>query len=156
AVAAVPRAMPRAEEIGLDFRVLLFALLISVAAGVLFGLAPAFKGAGSNVGSELKESGRGFAAGRSGAQSAFLVGEMAMALILLIGAGLMIRSLFHLWGLDTGYNPHNVMTFDLNGPESIKHQPADNVRSAYRQIHEQLRSIPGLEASSFSGGALPM
>jgi predicted permease len=156
AVAAVPRSMPRAEEIGLDFRVLLFALLISVAAGVVFGLAPAFKGAGSNVGGELKESGRGFAAGRSRAQSAFVMGEMAMALVLLIGAGLMIRSLFHLWGLDTGYNPHNVMTFDLNGPESIKHQTADSIRSAYRQIHEQLRSVPGLVASSFSGGALPM
>ena len=156
AVAAVPRTMPRAEEIGLDFRVLMFALLISVAAGVVFGLAPAFKGVGSNVGSELKESGRGFAASRSRAQSAFVMGEMAMALVLLIGAGLMIRSLFHLWGLDTGYNPHNVMTFDLNGAESLKHQPADTVRSAYRQIREQLRSVPGLEASSFSQGALPM
>jgi predicted permease len=156
AVAAVPRSMPRAEEIGLDPRVLLFTLLISVLAGVVFGLAPAFKTAATNVGAELKESGRGFAAARSRAQSAFVVGEMAMALILLIGAGLMIRTLFHLWGLDTGYNPHNVMTFAVSGPASFKHQPADAIRAAYRQIREKVTSTPGVEGASFSWGSHPM
>ncbi len=156
AIAAVPRSMPRAEEIGLDPRVLLFTLLVSVLAGVVFGLAPAWKTARANLGGELKESGRGLAAARSRAQAIFVVGEMAMALVLLIGAGLMVRTLFQLWGLDPGFNPRNVLTFETSGPASFKQQPADAIRAAYRQIHEKLVTMPGIEAASFSWGAHPM
>ena len=157
AVAAVPRSMPRAEEIGLDPRVLLFTLLISVLAGVVFGLAPAWKTATANVSGELKESGRGAVGARSRAQNAFVVGEMAMALVLLIGAGLMVRSLFHLWGLDTGFDAHNVMTFDTSSsPATYKQQPVDALRAAYRQVHAQLASTPGVEGASVSWGAHPM
>jgi hypothetical protein len=99
ALAAMPRMLPRAEEIGLDYRVLLFTLVISVLAGVVFGLAPAWKTAHANLGGTLKETGRGVAGKRSRAQSYFVVGEMAMALVLLIGAGLMLRTLVRLWGL---------------------------------------------------------
>jgi predicted permease len=81
---------------------------------------------------------------------------MAMALVLLIGAGLMIRTLFHLWGLDPGFNPKNVMSFALSGPSSYKSQSPDAIRAAYRQIHDKLASTPGLEAVSFSAGAHPM
>jgi len=156
AVAAVPRTMARAEEIGLDFRVLMFTLLISILAGIIFGLTPAWKTARTNVGGELKESGRGVAGARSRVQTVFVVGEMAMALVLLIGAGLMIRTLFQLWSLDPGFNPRNVMTFDISGPASFKQQPADTVRSAYRQIHDKLVTTPGIEAASFSLAAHPM
>jgi len=156
AVAAVPRSMPRAEEIGLDSRVLLFTLLISVLAGMVFGLAPAWKTAHTNVGGELKESGRGVAGKRSRAQAVFVIGEMAMALVLLVGAGLMIRTLFRLWGLDPGFNPRNVMTFQTSGPAAFKQQPADTIRSAHRQIHDKLATTPGMEAVSFSWGAHPM
>jgi predicted permease len=156
AIAAVPRTMARAEEIGLDLRVLLFTLLISVLAGIVFGLAPAWKTARADVGGTLKESGRGVAGARSRAQSVFVVGEMAMALVLLIGAGLMIRTLFQLWGLDPGFNPRNVMTFETSGPASFKQQPPDAIRSAYRQIHDKLAATPGIEAVSFSWGAHPM
>jgi predicted permease len=156
ALAAVPRTLPRAEDIGLDVRVLLFTFVLSIVAGIVFGLAPAWKASRSSLGGTLSESGRGVAGRRGGAQSAFVVGEMAMALVLLIGAGLMIRTLFHLWGLDPGFNPKNVQTFSLSGPASYKTQPADAIRAAYRQVHDKLASVPGVEAVSFSEGAHPM
>ena len=156
ALAAVPRALPRSEDIGLDPRVLLFTLAISVLAGIVFGMAPAWKAARGSLGGTLSESGRAVAGARGGAQSVFVAGEMAMALVLLIGAGLMIRTLFHLWSLDPGFNPKNVLTFALSGPSSYKAQSADAIRAAYRQIHDKLASTPGVEAASFSWGAHPM
>jgi predicted permease len=156
AIAAVPRTMPRAEEIGLDLHVLFFNFVISLLAGIIFGLTPAWKTARTNVGGELKESGRGVAGKRSRTQAVFVVGEIAMALMLLVGAGLMIRTLFRLWGLDPGYNPRNVMTFSATGPGSFKQQPLDALQAAYRQLHETLATTPGVEAASFNFGAKPM
>ena len=128
----------------------------SLLAGIVFGLAPAWKAAQGSLGGTLRESGRGLAGGRGGAQRLFVVGEMAMALVLLIGAGLMIRSLFQLWGLDPGFNPKNVMTIEVSGPASYKTQSADAIRAAFRQIHDKLASAPGVQAVSFNGGAHPM
>jgi predicted permease len=156
AIAAVPQNMPRAENIGLDPRVLLFTFAISVLAGIIFGLAPAWRLTRSNVGSTLGESGRGVAAARSHTQALFVIGEMAMALVLLIGAGLMIRSLFQLWHLDPGFNPKNVLVFTFSGPESFKNQSADALRSDYREIHSKLASAPGVDSVSFANGATPM
>jgi predicted permease len=156
AIAAVPRSMPRAEEVGLDLRVLLFTFFISILAGIVFGLVPAWKIARANLGGTLSETGRAVAGARSRAQATFVVGELAMAVVLLIGAGLMIRTLVQLWGLDPGYNPRNVMTFELSGPSSFKTQPVPALRSAFRQIHDKLASAPGVESVSFSVGAHPM
>jgi predicted permease len=153
ALAAVPRTLPRSEDIGLDPRVLLFTLAISVLAGIVFGLAPAWKAARGSLGGTLSESGRAVAGARGGAQAIFVIGEMAMALILLIGAGLMIRTLFQLWALDPGFDPKNVMTFELSGPHSYKTQSPDAIRSAFHQIHDKLASSPGDEAVSLSEGA---
>ena len=105
ALAAVPRTLPRAEDIGLDLRVLLFTLALSILAGIIFGLMPAWKASQGSVSRQLIESGRALAGARGSAQSVFVMGEMAMALVLLIGAGLMIRTLVHLWGSDPGFNP---------------------------------------------------
>ena len=156
ALAAVPRTLPRAEDIGLDSRVLLFTLAISILAGVVFGLAPAWKASRGSVGGTLSESGRAVAGSRGGAQSVFVAVEMAMALVLLIGAGLMVRTLVYLWGVDPGFNPKNVLTVELSGPASYKSGSADAIRSAYRQLHDKLASMPGIEAASFSWGAHPM
>src|SRR6478672_463603 len=143
ALAAVPRTLPRSEDIGLDPRVLLFTFALSVLAGIIFGLMPAWKASQGSVSRQLIESGRAVAGARGSAQSAFVIGEMAMALVLLIGAGLMIRTLFHLWGLSPGFNPRNVTTFALSGPSSYKNQSPDAIRAAYRQIHDKLASTPG-------------
>jgi predicted permease len=156
ALAAVPRTLSRSEDIGLDPRVLLFTLLISILAGIIFGLAPAWRTTRASLSGTLSESGRAVAGSRGGAQTVFVVGEMAMAMVLLIGAGLMIRTLFQLWALDPGFNPRNVLTFELSGPSSFKTQPADALRSAYRQIHDKLASAPGVESLSFNVGAHPM
>jgi predicted permease len=156
ALAAVPRTLPRAEDIGLDLRVLLFTFVLSVLAGIIFGLMPAWKAAQGSVSRQLIESGRALAGARGGAQSVFVVGEMAMALILLIGAGLMIRTLVHLWGSDPGFNPKNVLTLELSGPASYKGGSPDAIRSAYRQIQDKLASTPGVKAASLSWGAHPM
>ena len=156
ALAAVPRTLPRAENIGLDVRVLLFTFMVSILSGIVFGLAPAWKAVRSNLSSTLTETGRAVAGPRGGAQTVFVVGEMAMALVLLICAGLMIRTLFQLWGLNPGFNPKNIMTFELSGPSSYKTQPPDAIRAAYRQIHDKLASASGVEAVSFNEGAHPM
>src|SRR2546430_12006713 len=100
--------------------VLLFTLGISMLAGLVFGLAPAWKAVRSSAGGTLSETGRSVVGARSRAQAVFVVGEMAMALVLLIGAGLMIRTLVQLWGLDPGFNPQNVTTFEVSGPASYK------------------------------------
>ncbi len=156
ALAAVPRTLPRAEDIGLDLRVLLFTFVLSILAGLIFGLMPAWKASHGSVSRQLIESGRALAAARGGAQSVFVIGELAMALVLLIGAGLMIRTLVHLWSVDPGFNPKNIFTLDFSGPASYKAGSADAIRSAYRQLHDKLASTPGIEAASFSWGAHPM
>src|SRR5581483_8636245 len=114
---------------------------ISILSGIAFGLAPALRTSRSNVGAVLKESGRSLAAARSRTQSAFVVIEMSMALVLLVGAGLMIRTLFVLWGLSPGFNPHNVMTFSFSGPSSFKGVSPDTIRAAQREIHDKLASM---------------
>src|SRR5262249_43444525 len=140
ALAAIPRNLPRSENIGLDLRVLLFTFLISILSGIVFGLAPAWKAVRGDLSGTLTESGRALAGARNEVQRVFVVAEMAIALLLLISAGLMIRSLYQLWGLDPGFNPKNVMTFELSGPSSYKKQSGDAIRAAYRQIHDKLAS----------------
>jgi predicted permease len=155
-VAAAPRTIPHAEEIGVDFRVLLFTISVSLLAGIVFGLAPAWNTSRLNIGGALKETGRSVAGTRNRAHGLFVVGEMAMALVLLVGAGLMIRTLFVLWALDPGFNPHNVMTFEVSPPSSLRHESPDAVRAFLRQMHHKLASTPGAEAVSLSRGAHPM
>ena len=152
----LPTALPRAEEIGLDARVLIFTIGISLLAGVLFGLAPALKASHSDLNATLKEGGRGMSATRHRAQSVFVVVEMAMALVLLIGAGLMIRSLTRLWRVDPGFNPDNVLTFGLSLPPSMMTASPDAIRSAFRQLDDKLASTPGVQSLSLIWAALPM
>ncbi len=156
ALAVLPQALPRAENIGVDDRVLLFTLLLSAVAGVLFGIIPALKTSRLHLSSTLNESGRSVATGKSRAQSAFVVIEMAMALVLLVGAGLMIRTLMGLWGADPGINPHNVLTFNVALLPSLAAKTADEVRATYRQLDATLRSVPGVESESINAGARPM
>jgi predicted permease len=155
-LAAVPRTIPRAEEIGIDFRVLLFTLFVSLLAGIAFGLAPAFNTSRVNIGGALKESGRSLAGTRNRAHGLFVVGELAMAVVLLVGAGLMIRTLFVLWTLDPGFNPHNVTTFEASPPSSLKNQSPDAIRASFRQMQDKLASTPEVEAVSLVWGAHPM
>jgi predicted permease len=156
ALAAVPHTIPRAEEIGLDFHVLLFTTLASLAAGTVFGLAPALKMRRAHPGAALKEGGRTVAASPSRTQRLFVVVEMALALVLLVGAGLMIRTLFALWRLDPGFDPRGVMAFSVSPQPSLAKQSPAAIRAFFRQMHDQLASLPQVEAVSLDGGATPM
>src|SRR6266849_3037262 len=101
----LPADLPRAAGIGLDARVLIFTADVSLLAGMLFGLAPALKTRAPELHKTLKEGGRGTSNTRHRTQSVFVVVEMAMTLVLLIGAGLMIRTMAHLWTVNSGFNP---------------------------------------------------
>ena len=156
AVAAIPDMLPRAENVGLDGRVLFFTLLVSLLAGVIFGLTPALRTSRTDVNSTLNQSGRSLVGAHARAQAVFVTIEMAMALVLLVGAGLMIRTLVRLWNVNPGFNPRGVILFNIAPSMSLSRQPPDAVRAAYRQMETTLRAVPGVQNASFDWGAVPM
>jgi predicted permease len=147
--------VPRSEEITLDSHVLFYTLGISVLTGVVFGLIPALKMMRPDTHETLKEGGRGGSGTRHRTQSVFIVVEMAMAVVLLIGAGLMIRTLSGLGNINPGFDPRNVLTFSISS-NSNSAPTADQLRAKYRETLRQLQSIRGVEAVSMMGGSLPM
>jgi predicted permease len=155
-LALLPAELPRTAEIRLDAHVLIFTAVISLLAGILFGLAPALKTSHLRLHETLKESGRGSSGARHRAQGVFVVLEMAMALVLLVGAGLMIRSLAALWNVDPGFRPDNVLTFNLSLPPSVMHTNPDAIRAAVRDLDAKFASTPGVQAVSLSWGASPL
>jgi predicted permease len=156
ALNALPTGLPRADEIGLDARVLLFTAAITLLTGVLAGLAPALKTSHRRLAETLKESGRGAGGGRHRAQGMLVAVEVALALVLLIGAGLMIRTLNALWQVDPGFRPDNVLTFGLSFPPSMRALSPEARRASLRDLSDRLNSTPGVKAASFSMGAAPM
>jgi predicted permease len=156
AIRVLPSALPRAAAVGLDGRVLAYTLGISLLAGILFGLAPALKMWQSNPHETLKEGGRGLSGARHRLQGVFVVAEMALALVLLVGAGLMIRSLVELWGVNPGFNPHQVLSFNIAFPPQMTAAPPDQIRNTTRQLEAAIGAIPGIQFVAPVGGSLPM
>lgn len=156
AIAVLPQALPRSGNIGLDTNVLLFTLGVSLFAGILFGLAPAVKASHSNLHESLKEGGRGSSGARHRMQGIFVIAETALALILLVGAGLMIRSLVQLWSVNPGFEPHNLISFGVAFSPELMKAPPDQLRSEAVQMDTALEAIPGVEYASAAGGGLPM
>jgi predicted permease len=156
ALATLPTALPRASEIGLDVRVVSFTVGITLLTGLLAGVAPALKTSQWSFNETLKESGRGANPGRVRAQGIFVAVEMALALVLLVGAGLMVRSLSALWRVDPGFRADNVTTFGLNFPPSERNATGPQVRSTLREINDKLNSTPGIKSASFVLGATPL
>jgi predicted permease len=151
----LPAALPRANEVSLDSRVLVFTLALSLFAGIVFGLAPALKSSGVNLQEILKESGRGGSGARHGMQGIFVVVEVAMALVLLVGAGLMVRSLAALWRVDPGFNPSHAITFSLSLPSGSTASAAET-RARLRRFDDEMHSITGVQAVSVTLGSRPM
>jgi predicted permease len=147
--------LPRANEVSLDSRVLLFTLAISVLSGVIFGLAPALKASRLNLQTTLKEGGRGTSASRYRLQAILVAAEVALSLVLLIGAGLMMRTLAALWGVDPGFNPDNAVTFSLSFPTDRK-TDAVETRARLRQFDQMMSDVPGVTAVSTTLGSRPM
>src|SRR5580700_1937075 len=154
-LAALPETLPRTEEIGIDGRVLFFTLGISVLTGIVFGLVPALKTMRPDMHETLKEGGRGASGARHRTQSVFVAAEMAMAVVLLIGAGLMIRSLAALWNIDPGFNPRNVLEFSISST-SAPGVTAEQLRAKYRETLRQVQNVPGVKDVAMTGGSLPM
>ena len=154
-LATLPRALPRAEEVSLDSRVLLFTLLLSLLAGIAFGLAPALKTSRVDLQEILKESGRGASGARQRTQGIFVAGEVALALVLLVGAGLMVRSLAALWLVNPGFNPGHAITFTLSMPANVQ-TTSQETRARLRQFDDRMRAIPGVRAVSVTLGSRPM
>ena len=148
-------ALPRSTEVAIDGKILLFALVISLLCGIGFGLAPALKSSRVNLQEVLRQSARGAGGTRLRLQGLFVAVETAMALVLLVGAGLMLRSLAALWRVNPGYNPDHAVTFSMSLPSSSATTEAET-RAKLRRFNAQMRSIPGVEAVSATLGSRPM
>jgi predicted permease len=156
ALAALHVDLPRAWAVGVDGKVLLFTVGISILAAILFGLAPAMKITRPDLVEMLKEGGRGGSGRRHRIQSAFVVVEMAMAFVLLIGAGLMLRTMARILNVNPGFDPRGVMTFTYAFPPPMNAASGESLRAAFRQLHDKVQSIPGTQAVSLTWGAFPM
>ena len=156
ALATLPSTLPRAEQIGLDTHVLIFTAGTAILAGILFGLTPALKMSRTAENESLKEGGRSSSGTRHRAQGVFVVAEMAMALVLLVGAGLMVRSLVRLWQVDPGFDPHHVMSFGLTPPPTVLTANAEGIRAHFRELSRRLGAIPGVEGVAQTSGAMPL
>ena len=152
---ALPAALPRSGEVSLDSKVLLFTVVLSLVTGVIFGLAPALKASRTNLQEVMKQSGRGSSGFRHRLQGTFVVTEIALALVLLVGAGLMVRTLGALWRVNPGFNPSHAITFTLAMPATSNTTSAET-RARLRDFDDKVRSIPGVQAVSVTLGSRPM
>ena len=156
----LPAGLPRSSEVGLDGRVLFFTLAISLGCGVFFGLFPALRTAlrtaQLSLHDTLKEGGRGGSGARHRTQGIFVATEMALALVLLISAGLMLRSLSALWSVNPGFDSHHVLTFSVALPPSMRTASPTAIRAGLHTIDREVKVVPGVKAVSLSWGAMPM
>jgi putative ABC transport system permease protein len=141
-----PAGTPRVDEIGIDRTVLAFTFAVAVLTGVLFGLAPALQSAKTDISNSLKE-GRGQESGSRGRRirGALVVAEVAIALTLLIGAGLLVRSFVNLITVDPGFNPSGVLTMSIGLPRSRYQKPAQSA-SFFSDLIERVKGLPGVES----------
>ncbi len=145
-VAFGPDHIPRLDEITIDPRVLGFTFGISLLTGILFGLIPALQASRPDLNDALKESSRGSTGGRGRTfRSVFVVAEVALALVLLIGAGLMIRSFMELQAVETGFNPENVLTMRAQLPRK-KYSEPHQILDFFKQAQERIAALPGVQA----------
>jgi predicted permease len=156
ALAVLPQALPLANNVRLDLHVLAFALIASIFVGVLFGLAPALQSSRPILEESLKEGARGSGGASRRTQSVLVVMETGLAVVLLVGAGLTIRSLARLWRVNPGFDPQNVVTFNIALPPSVAREAPDQVRASLRHLTDIIAAVPGVKAVSITDGAFPM
>jgi len=143
-----PADIPRMGEIGINATVLLFTLGLSVATGLLFGAIPALLVSRSNLHDTLKEGGRGSGAGgRHRLRGALVVAQVALSLVLLVGAGLEVRSFLHLMKVDPGFDPTNVLTMRVGLPGK-KYPEPEQGQAFFQQALENLRALPGVKVAA--------
>lgn len=150
-IALAPAYTPGAESAAIDARVLVFTMLIAFVTGAIFGIAPALGCAGVDVNENLKEGGRSFTSGRrrQRLRGALVVSEFALALVLLVGAGLLLRSFIRVLNIDPGFNPKNVLTMriSLDGPRYKDPQVQINF---FGNLLARVQSLPEVQNASVS------
>ncbi|HEX8411360.1 MAG TPA: ABC transporter permease [Thermoanaerobaculia bacterium] len=145
-LAFAPADIPRLETVSLDGRVLAFTLLLSVATGLAFGLAPAISASRPNLTEALKEGTRGSTEGkRNRLRSVLVVSAVAMSLILLAGAGLLMRSFVHVTGIDPGYDYRNAIALDIS-PRALAYPDEVKAMAFNERLMEAIRALPGVES----------
>jgi putative ABC transport system permease protein len=140
-----PPTVPRIEEVSIDGGVLAYSLLISIAVGLLFGLAPAIEAARVDVTDGLRERGSAAGQGFGGPRSLLVITETALACILLIGTGLALKGLWSLGRVELGFVPGNVLTFRIAAPAQFTGQ---RVAHFYQQVAERVAAVPGVESAA--------
>jgi predicted permease len=155
----VAQQLPRSTGIGLDGSVLVFTLVVSVLTGIVAGLMPAWRLSKANVNETLKQGmGRAGDSGGNRTRAALVVCEVALSLMLLAGAGLMIRSLWNLRGSNPGFDPHGTLTASLPIPGTKYKSPQEEI-SFWNRVLDRLRALPGVESAAvvddlpFNGGS---
>jgi predicted permease len=148
-----PGNIPRLRDVGMDLRVLTFTFGVAVMTGVLFGLAPALRGSRVNLSETLKEGGRSSAGGGGRLRSALVVVEIALSLVLLVGAGLLVRSFMRVQRVEPGFDARNVLSMRL----SVGGTPYQGERSGefYRELLTRVRRLPGVESAG-TASILPL
>jgi putative ABC transport system permease protein len=146
-------SLPNASVIDLDWRVLLFSLVITLATGMIFGLAPSLAASTADLNESLKEGGVSTTteAGRRRLRNTLVVSEMALALVLLTGAGLLVRTFLRLMDVDLGVDPTNVLTLGISLPH-YKYSSATQQALFYQELLQRLQSTPGVKAVGARGG----
>ena len=139
-------SIPRVADVALDRGVLAFAFVVSVATGILFGLAPAWQASRGTLGTTLKEGGRSSTSAGHRLRSALLVAEVALSLVLLVGATLLLRSFAKLSNVDPGFRPENVLAFRVALQRATYPEPHHRI-AFYRRLLERLRTTPGVAAA---------
>ena len=143
-IALAPAGTPRIEDVSVDGRVLAFAGAVTVVAGLLFGLVPALRTAAGHLHDTLREGGRaGGAAGSVRARNLMVGAQVALALVLLVGSGLLLRSLGNLRTVDLGFEPDGVLAFQVNLPPA-RYEDGAALSSFHALLHERLAALPGV------------
>jgi putative ABC transport system permease protein len=147
-----PENVPRLAQVGLDWHVLAFTFLVAVVTGLIFGLAPALHGSKTNLADSLKDRGQDSGAGgQHRVRAALVVAETAVGLVLLVGAGLLIRSFYTLLHVNPGFDPHNVLTMRVDLPDS-RYSEQQQI-TFYRDLLERIQELPGVVVA---GGIFPL
>jgi predicted permease len=148
-VALSPAQIPRVETVGIDGRVLLFMMAVSIFTGVVFGMAPASQSSDTNLGDALKEGGRGSTEGlrQNRMRDVLVASEFALALVLLVGAGLMVRSFLALQAIDPGFNPRNVLSMVVSVAGS-EQADAHRRTAFFQQMVQEVATLPGVDSAS--------
>ncbi|HKD79117.1 MAG TPA: ABC transporter permease [Candidatus Angelobacter sp.] len=148
--------LPQGMPIAVDARVLLFMLVVSVLTGIVFGISPALRLSRTNVNQTLRDEGRGSTGGHSRMQmrGLLVVGEVALSLMLLIGAGLLVRSFARLVHVDPGFDPQNVLTMNVSIP-TVKYADAQKQIAFFDELVRRTSALPGVQSAAISA-ALPL